>query len=581
MEHTETLTRYMATFVQGLEQAGVRDVVISPGSRSTPLAMTCAEYESINHWVNLDERSAAFFALGIAKEQRRPVALICTSGTAAANYYPAVVEAYYSRIPLVVLTADRPHELRDVGAPQAIDQLNMYGGYVKWFHDLSLPEGTPRMLNYANTTAKRAVQEALLGNHGPVHLNIPLREPLIPDFTLDNLWDTTTNHNGSTINIGSRRIEEADLELLVKKLQGYKQGIIVCGPQMDTNHGEAIAFLAKRTGAPVLADPLSQLRAGKYDKEQIIEAYDAILKDEQIRETLQPEFIIRFGAMPVSKSYLKWLTSLDSPFHVIIEPEAGYREPAGVAVHPIFAGPSKFAIQLGERVEEPFVDEKWLSIWKSMNKTAKDLLLTATPEEGMNEGHAVVKLSEVLPDNSVLYVGNSMPIRDVDTFFMTTPKQVDIMANRGANGIDGVISAALGTGANGKTVTLLIGDLSFFHDMNGLLIAKQKQLNLTIVLINNDGGGIFSYLPQADHPDHYEELFGTPLGIEFQPFIEAYGGNYYSADTWGAFTNALAESYSTHGLSVVEVRTNRDENVPFHKAKWESVKEAIVKQLGE
>ncbi|MFG6119524.1 2-succinyl-5-enolpyruvyl-6-hydroxy-3-cyclohexene-1-carboxylic-acid synthase [Thalassobacillus sp. B23F22_16] len=579
MEHTETLTRYMAKFVQGLVEAGVRDVVISPGSRSTPIAMTCAEYDEINHWVNLDERSAAFFALGMAKERRRPVALVCTSGTAAANYYPAVIEAFYSRIPLIVLTADRPHELRDVGAPQAIEQLNLYGEYVKWFHDLALPEGSEKMLRYANTTAGRAVQEAILGNAGPVQINLPLREPLIPDFTLPGLWETDRATKEQSPVIGKRGLDREHLDSLIEKLKGFSKGVIVCGPQMDPELGEALAYLAKRIGAPVLADPLSQLRANKYEKNNIIETYDAILKHDEIKQALQPEFIIRFGAMPVSKPYLQWLTSLNAPLHFIVEPEAGYREPAGVETAAIYADPVIFSEQLAERLDEPIVEYSWLDTWKSMNRIAKDLLLAESPEEGMNEGHAVVKLAEVIPDQSILYVGNSMPIRDVDTFFMTTPKAVDIMANRGANGIDGVVSAALGTGANGKPVTLLIGDLSFFHDMNGLLIAKQKNLNITIVLINNDGGGIFSYLPQASHPEHYEELFGTPMGIEFQPFVEAYGGSYCLAESWEDYTNALAESYASSGLSVIEVRTRREENVPYHRAKWESVKEAIGKQL--
>ncbi|WP_028783547.1 2-succinyl-5-enolpyruvyl-6-hydroxy-3-cyclohexene-1-carboxylic-acid synthase [Thalassobacillus devorans] len=579
MEHTETLTRYMAKFVQGLVEAGVQDVVISPGSRSTPIAMTCAEYDKINHWVNLDERSAAFFALGMAKEQRGPVALVCTSGTAAANYYPAVIEAFYSRVPLIVLTADRPHELRDVGAPQAIEQLSLYGDYVKWFHDLALPEGSRKMLRYARTTAGRAVQEAVLGNDGPVHINLPLREPLIPDFSLPGLWEADTDSKVLTPAIGKRGIDRNYLDSLIKDLKRFTKGVIVCGPQMDAGFGDAIAYLAKRLGAPVLADPLSQLRANKYEKNNIIETYDAILKHDEIKGALQPEFIIRFGAMPVSKPYLQWLTTLNSPLHLIVEQEAGYREPAGIETAAIYADPVIFAEQLAEHLDEPIVENRWLETWKDMNRVAKDLLLAESPEEGMNEGHAVVQLAEVIPDQSILYVGNSMPIRDVDTFFMTTPKEIDIMANRGANGIDGVVSAALGTGARGKPVTLLIGDLSFFHDMNGLLIAKQKNLNITIVLINNDGGGIFSYLPQASHPDHYEELFGTPMGIEFQPFVEAYGGAYHLAKSWNDYTNALANSYASPGLSVIEVRTVREENVPYHKAKWESVKEAIGKQL--
>nr|WP_205094108.1 2-succinyl-5-enolpyruvyl-6-hydroxy-3-cyclohexene-1-carboxylic-acid synthase [Thalassobacillus pellis] len=579
MDHTEELTRYIARFVQGLHYSGVEEVVISPGSRSTPLAMTCAEFEGIRHWVNLDERSAAFFALGIAKEQRKPVALVCTSGTAAANYFPAIVEAYYSRIPLIVLTADRPHELRDIGAPQAIEQVKLYGDYIKWFHDMALPEATPPMLRYSRNTAQRAVQEANHGNPGPVHVNIPLREPLIPDFSLKGLWVSEPKDTQTLF--GKRNPDETDMSMLAKELKELGKGVLVCGPQSDRDLRDAVGELAKRLGAPVLADPLSQLRTGQSEKDHIIESYDAILKSDNIKAKLRPDYIIRFGAMPVSKAYLQWLQQMDDFYHIVVEPEAGFREPSGVFTRFLYSDSAVFAQKLANQYEDMETDGSWLGKWQKMNQTAKDLLLTESPEESVNEGQAVVKISEAIPDHSILFVGNSMPIRDVDTFFMSTPKEVEIMANRGANGIDGVVSAALGTGANGKRVTLLIGDLSLFHDFNGLWIAKEKQLNITIVLINNDGGGIFSYLPQASHPAHYEELFGTPLRLPFKPIIEAYGGDYHLAESWEAFSEQLTQSYTKPGLSVIELRTCREDNVPYHKAKWDSIKEAIEKQLEE
>ncbi|MFD1020547.1 2-succinyl-5-enolpyruvyl-6-hydroxy-3-cyclohexene-1-carboxylic-acid synthase [Thalassobacillus hwangdonensis] len=576
MDHTETMTRYIAAFIQSLVEAGLKDVVISPGSRSTPLAMTCAEHPEVNHWVNLDERSAGFFALGIAKEQQLPVALICTSGTAAANYYPAIVEAYYSRIPLVVLTADRPHELRDTGAPQAIEQIKLYGDYVKWFHDLALPEAQPSMLNYAARTAARAVHEAEHGNSGPVHINIPLREPLVPDFTLSELWKPLAIEPPLT---GKRKLGEQEVEWLLKQLDGKHNGLLVVGPQTDPALGASVDELATKCNLPVLADPLSGIRAGQHGKANIIETYDAILKSKRLKEALRPDFIIRFGAMPISKAYLQWLQTLDETNQIVVESEAGYREPSGTQTTFLYGDSTNLCEMLSSSMDEQHKSSgEWLEKWQSMNRTAKDFLLTKSDRE-LNEGHVVSELSSLMPEESILFAGNSMPIRDVDTFFMTTPKNIAIMANRGGNGIDGVTSAALGAGVYGKPVTLLIGDLSFFHDMNGLMAAKQYGLNLTVVLINNDGGGIFSYLPQAAHPKHFQSLFETPMGLDFKKAVELYDGSYHSVDNWDAFDNAVRASYHGEGLHVVEVRTNKADNVSFHKAKWKTIEEMLIQQL--
>src|SRR5690625_2057247 len=262
MNHTETLTRYVVSFIDELVNNGLTDVVISPGSRSTPLAMTVCEHDGLNEWIMIDERSAAFFALGMAKETKRPIALICTSGTAAANYFPAIVESYYARVPLIILTADRPHELRDVGAPQAIEQIKMYGEYVKWFQEMALPEASDRMLSYVREKAARAVYEAKETNPGPVHLNFPFREPLVPDFTLDHLWGEHREQSHYPTFDGEKRLTTNQLNEFLKKLSGKQRGVIVCGPQVNEELAQAITTLASKWGLPVLADPLSQLRAG-------------------------------------------------------------------------------------------------------------------------------------------------------------------------------------------------------------------------------------------------------------------------------------------------------------------------------
>lgn len=572
MNHTEVLTRYTANFVDELVQTGLTDVVISPGSRSTPLAMTVTEHPNMRQWVIIDERSAAFFALGMAKRRNRPVAIVCTSGTAAANYFPAIVEAYYSRVPLVVLTADRPHELRDVGAPQAIEQIKLYGDYVKWFHEMALPEADKEMLAYVRSKAARAVNTALEGNAGPVHLNFPLREPLIPDFSLDGIWGNMIGKSYYPTIDGAKKLQSEQLAHLQKQLESYQKGLIVCGPQMDSSFAEAVVKLASAWQVPILADPLSQVRAGQQHKDLVIEGYDAFLRNETIRKQLKPDLIIRFGAMPVSKAYLLYIKEHQNVPQIIVENNAGYREPAGNKTEFIYADPTLLCNDLAYEAKQ--FDEQWLKTWQTMNRTAKNHLLKKS--DNLTEGDAVKELMDVIPNKSTLYVGNSMSIRDLDTFFMTTPKTLRILANRGANGIDGMISSGLGAAATGKPTTLLLGDLSFFHDSNGLLAAKHYQLNLTILLINNNGGGIFSFLPQVNYQDHFEALFGTPADIDFQQLVTMYGGHYQNVNSQAELKDALYSSYQFHGLSVIEVKTDRVANMEWHRNRWQDIENELL-----
>ncbi|OZU88542.1 2-succinyl-5-enolpyruvyl-6-hydroxy-3-cyclohexene-1-carboxylic-acid synthase [Virgibacillus indicus] len=575
MNHTETLTRYTANFVDELSINGLTDVVISPGSRSTPLALTFSEHKQIKEWIIIDERSAAFFALGMAKQTKRPVALVCTSGTAAANYFPAIVEAHYSRVPLIVLTADRPHELRDVGAPQAIEQLKLYGDYVKWFQEMAVPEATPAMLRFVRSKAARSVYMAQEGNAGPVHLNFPFREPLNPDFSLENIWGVEYEQSYMPALDGKKRLEQNQLEQLIEKLKEKQNGIIVCGPQTDEIFAKAVTNLAAQWELPVLADPLSQVRSGQHHKDNVIETYDAILRNEEIREKLKPDFIIRFGAMPVSKPYLFYVKEHIQAMQLVVESHTGYREPAGNATEFIFADPVLLCEDLIQTETALNFDTGWLDEWKRMNLIAKKHLLNGT-EEKITEGEAVRGLMEVIPDSSSLYTGNSMAVRDVDTFFMTTPKNISVLANRGANGIDGMVSSGMGAAASGDPVTLLLGDLSFFHDMNGLLAAKHYNLNITILIVNNNGGGIFSFLPQANDQKHFEALFGTPADVDFKHGIMMYGGEYSLVSTEEELKEALFTSYQNKGLSVVEVKTDRVTNAQWHRHKWKQIETEIL-----
>ncbi|RCW66921.1 2-succinyl-5-enolpyruvyl-6-hydroxy-3-cyclohexene-1-carboxylic-acid synthase [Saliterribacillus persicus] len=575
MKHTEILTRYVANFVDELVESGVRDIVISPGSRSTPLAMLCSQHKDLQTWIQIDERSAAFFALGIARESNRAVAVVCTSGTAAANYFPAIIEAYYSRLPILVLTADRPHELRDNGAPQAIDQIKMYGNYVKWFHEMALPEASERMLSYARNQAFRAVHTAMQHNKGPVHVNLPFREPLLPDFHVENMWGK--GQKKRWFESGTITVDASTIKRLISVLKNKQRTIIVSGPQDDARQAKAILKIAELFHLPVFADPLSKLRSHPDPKKLVIESYDAFLKSSSIREHLQIDLIIRFGAAPVSKAYGQFVEAQKDVEHIIVEPYEGYREPTDQTVHYLYSDATSLLEQLNGISTSFDFDPSWLEMMQDWNEKAKGILLERSFTENLTEGHAVLGIEEAAPFASILFVGNSMPIRDVDTFFMHTNKEIEILANRGANGIDGVVSSAFGAAANGKRVTLLIGDISLLHDVNGLLLSKETSLNVTIVLINNNGGGIFSFLPQASsETSQFEALFGTPSNIQFEQIASTYSLHYHRPDSFQSYIDCLKESYEQNGISLIEVQTNREENVSWHRKKWKDIETILT-----
>jgi 2-succinyl-5-enolpyruvyl-6-hydroxy-3-cyclohexene-1-carboxylate synthase len=568
MNHEEVMTNYLFSFIDGLIQGGVRHAVISPGSRSTPLAMLLAERSQIETHVIVDERSAAFFALGIAKMSQAPVALLCTSGTAAANYYPAIIEAKYARVPLIVLTADRPHELREIGAPQAIDQLSLYGKHVKWHVDLALPEGSETMKRYAQATAVRAVTESVQSPKGPVHINVPLREPLIPHLEqqVDKLIPPMKIHTGML----SMSVAQADE--LASMLEQKQKGLIICGPLDDPSCAESIVRFGKKVGFPILADPLSQLRSQSSMHEEIIDCYDTFLRNEEVKKTYQPDIVIRFGAMPVSKALLLYLQEQKDAYHLVVDGGAGYRNPNFLMTEMIYCEERIFCETMTERVKiHP--NFEWLNQWIQLNALTKGKLQSFSTEE-LNEGELVLRMSRLLPEESLLFVGNSMPIRDVDTFFHQVPKNIRILANRGANGIDGVVSSALGASLYAKQAYLLIGDLSFFHDLTGLFIAKAYHLPLTVVLVNNNGGGIFSFLPQAKYPKHFEQLFGTPLHLSFEYLAHLYEGEYHLIHDWNHFEQELSKT-NQQGLRILEVQTNRESNAAIHRQLWANVSEIL------
>jgi 2-succinyl-5-enolpyruvyl-6-hydroxy-3-cyclohexene-1-carboxylate synthase len=603
MNTENTMHRYVGAFVDEMVRLGVRDVCVCPGSRSTPLAVMVARNPDIKLWLHLDERSAAFFALGMAKTRRHPVAIVCTSGTAAANFLPAIVEAHYARVPLLVLTADRPPELRDVGAPQTIDQVRLFGTHAKWFADLLLPEGTDDALRYVRTVAGRAAAMALAEPAGPVHLNFPFREPLMPvagDGLAPDLPASVARSGRPggrpyvDVTHAPRVPDRATVEALATDLAHIERGLIVCGPGEDAALGDDVANLARSLGYPILADPLSLVRCGPHDRARVVDAYDAFLRDERFVASFAPEVVLRFGAMPTSKPVMLYIQRHADCRQIVVDGAAGWNEPTLLASEFVHADPRAFCQALAERVDRTQANVQldvngngrarsgeWEAAWLRANAASRRVI--ADYLDGLEEpfeGKVFADLAEVLPDQAILYAGNSMPVRDLDTFFPASDRAIRFLSNRGTNGIDGVVSSALGAAATGSgPVVLVIGDISFYHDLNGLLAAKLHQLDATIVLINNDGGGIFSFLPQAAHPEHFETLFGTPHSLDFRPAIEMYGGRHHQVESSTDFRAALRKAIGASGLNVVEVRTERERNVTLHRRIWPAISAALTREL--
>jgi 2-succinyl-5-enolpyruvyl-6-hydroxy-3-cyclohexene-1-carboxylate synthase len=574
MNHQESLTAYIAAIVSELVFTGVTDVVVSPGSRSTPMAMIMAEHPDLKVHIHVDERSAAFFALGIAKALNKPVAILCTSGTAAANYFPAIVEARYARVPLIVLTADRPHELREVGAPQAIDQIHLYGSHVKWFSEMALPEKSDDIIRYARTVCARAVSIATSAPSGPVHLNFPFREPLIPKLD-DELFQLQERPHGFVkVQNGDLIISDKQFKEIAERITQTGKGIIVCGNIGDIEFAEAVTGLAEKLKFPIIADPLSQLRSGSHSLDNIIETYDTFLRNEDAKAFLKPDVIIRFGAMPISKALTIFLKENGNAEQFVIDGGGGWRDPSSLSSNMIFCNESLFCKKIVSFAVEKS-SAQYLTNWKNINDLTKKNMTSLRDITELSEGRLFYQLAEMLPDDSTLFVGNSMPIRDLDSFFLNTNKAIKVMANRGANGIDGTVSTALGAALYSKSLYLVLGDLTFFHDLNGLIAAKLYNIDINIILVNNNGGGIFSFLPQSEHPKHFERLFGTPLDLEFEHAVKMFKGEFTKIQNWDHLESEMMKKTRSAGINVFELGTNRDINRDQHRGFWRFVSQEI------
>ncbi len=566
----DPLAWYLDTIVHQLEAGGVSHAVVCPGSRSTPL--TLALHRSLNIEINvlIDERSAGYFALGLARALHAPVALVVTSGTAAANLLPAVVEASLSQVPLIVMTADRPRELRGVGASQTIDQVELYGSHAKYFIDLPTPEPLLEVMRYVRTQVARALQIAGDQPPGPVHLNFPLREPLLPDWTHSAPAPTSVPIWHPQLVAMPQAVTRA------KELLGqHPHGIVVAGSGIGDAVKAKLVDWANAWGWPILADPLSNMR---HYGGPVIGSYDLMLRSGAV---LSPQAVLRVGSIPTSKSLNQLLRGLPG---VILETQPQGLDPNSQDLL-ILGGDLELSLTaLAEPAPNYRVDPQWLTRWRTTHDAIVRHLAFALDALAPNaEPHLFAHLDTWIGADSehklAVMVSNSMPIRDLDTYLIQGAARLQFFANRGANGIDGVTSTALGLSAHYGDVVLIIGDLAFYHDMNGLLAAAKLGLNALIVVVNNQGGGIFSFLPQREHltREVFESYYGTPLNLDFSHVASLYGGVFRRVANGQALLESLRDFRKTKGLRIVEwVVANRDDNRLAHQTSIQAIADGLT-----
>jgi 2-succinyl-5-enolpyruvyl-6-hydroxy-3-cyclohexene-1-carboxylate synthase len=579
---------FAAALFEELARTGLQHVCVSPGSRSTPLVAAAVGQPQLRCWSHLDERSSAFFALGLAKATRAPVALVCTSGTAAANFHPAVIEAHHARVALIVLTADRPPELREWGAGQTIDQLRLYGTAVRWFAEAPVPEGGEAALRHARALACRAVAVAKGRPAGPVHLNLPFREPLEPPTRTAGLEPLAADGRGEAPYTQAETSPAGPApELaasLAKLLRGSERGVVACGSLDATPAAaRAIAKLAAALGWPLLAEPTSQLRRGPHLKgAPVVATSDLFLRDEGTAARLAPDCVLRFGDTPTSKAFRLWLEQHRPQDLLLVDPDAVWHDPSHLASSVLRVEPEALCNALLRHLgERPAPLSAWLrDFLEAELRTRATLEATLADQAALLEPRAVRELGEALPDGALLYVSNSLPVRDLDAFLAPGPSALRVLCNRGANGIDGMVSSALGAAAAAEgPVVLLTGDLAFLHDAGGLLAARRHALRATIVVLDNDGGGIFSLLPIAEYGEAvgFEEYFRAPHGLDLGAVARAYGARFTRVGSWEHFRAALKESFTAPGVSLVAVPVDRDRNV----AHLQDIHRAVSAALAE
>ena len=579
MDPTNGNTALASAFVEELARGGLRHAVVSPGSRSTPLALALWRQPEIEVTVIVDERSAAFFALGAAQATQVPVAMLCTSGTAAANYHPAICEADESALPLIALSADRPPELRGIGAGQTIDQLKLYGSSVRWFCEVGTHEANDAGLLHLRSVACRALASARGEQRpGPVHLNFAWREPLAP-IPVEGAVTATDplalqGRDGRPLTA----VTPIDMEpsaFLLDEVAGHIRdadlGVIVAGRQLDPELREPLAHLARVAGFPILAEPTSQLRCGPHNRSYVIATYDLLLRDDRFAANATPDLVLRFGEMPTSKPLREWLARSGAD-QIVVDPLSGWNEPTRRAAALLRADPTELAAGWAARLgEERPAPAMWLEAELAARQALEEELggIEEPTEPGLH-----LALGRAHQDGDLVYTASSMPIRDQEAFLPALETDATFLCNRGANGIDGLVSSGIGAAqATGRPTTILTGDLGLLHDLGGLVALRDVSTPVRIVVIDNDGGGIFSFLPQAGSLDaeEFEGLLGTPRGVDVAKAAGLFGLPHRRIEAFDELPEALDA-----GTGLIEVQVDRQTSVEIHRRLSSAVGAAIA-----
>lgn len=582
VDFRNTNALWASVLVETLARCGLRRAVISPGSRSTPLTIAFARHALIETTPVLDERSAAFFALGLAKVDLQPVVLVCTSGTAAANYFPAVIEAHESGVPLLVLTADRPPELRACASGQTIDQLKLYGGYVSFFHELAVPELDLPRLRYLRQVVRHAWDRTTRPQAGPVHLNAPFRDPLPPlaDGGVAEAFGRTVDwahfFGQLTPMPGNPDLRVDEPARAPFTLSPEVHGLIVVGPNqpaaIDTLV-EEMGSLARRLGWPVLADGLSPLRNHAGQVPNLVTTYDTILRNPAAAGALKPEVVVAIGGWPTSKVLRSWLEASDVPIWLLTERIDDRDALHGRTVQ----GPASIAALVAS-LPEPAEPGNYATTWLRYEQRAREALdARLRLAADIVEPKVAWLVAQFLPAETPLFIANSMPIRDVEYFWPAGHARIRPLCNRGANGIDGTLSTALGVAhASGRPAVMLTGDLALLHDTNGFLLGGRVAAGLTIILVNNHGGGIFEHLPVAKFDPPFEEYFATPQEADFGRLCAAYGVEHIVVTDWSVLVPLVSDLPPT-GIRVLELRTDRKADAALRK-QWFAEVAALMGQ---
>jgi len=572
IDFRNTNSVWSSVIAETLSRLGVKTVVICPGSRSTPLTFAFVRHPQLETIPILDERSAAFFALGIAKRTHTPAAIVCTSGTAAANFYPAVIEAKESRIPLLVFTADRPPELRECHSGQAIDQVKIYGDYPNGYAELSTPSLDLQQLSYLRQTIVHAERRSQQPTPGVFHLNCPFGDPLppLPEAEAEALEAVFPDGFFDGI-CGNIELDvRVDLDPLVAKWQQCDRGLIIAGvanPKNPKLYCNAIAQLAKHLNFPVLAEGLSPARNYASLNPYLVSTYDIILRDRNSNVNLAPDLVIQIGDLPTSKELRQWLTAV-RPQHWILDPSHHNLDPLhgrtthlNVAIETI-----AFSLPLQKGGMSQYRD-RWLQLEAATRQKIDGDFANI---ETIIEPKVSWLLSQLLPPGTPIFIANSMPVRDVEWFWKPNDLRILPFFNRGANGIDGTLSTALGVANGNRPSVLLTGDLGFLHDTNGFLVAKNANVSLTIVLINNNGGGIFEMLPVSQFDPPFEDFFATPQSVDFAKLCAAYDVEYCRISSWDKLQQRL-DPLPDRGLQVLEIQTDRKFDAQWRRNYWQQL----------